>query len=77
LKLPNVGDLVRLKKGTLPDLKVREWTFLGKTSRSVILINYKPKGRILKVVREDDIDWDDYRKRNAFAPFLQKFPAIQ
>jgi len=77
LKLPKVGDLVRLKKGTLPGLKVREWTFLGRTPNNLILINYKPKGRTLKVVREDDIDWDDYRKRNSFAPFPQNPPPIQ
>ncbi len=71
MKLPNVGDQVKLRKGILPNLKVREWTFLGKTPESIILINYRPKGRVLKVVREKDIDWDDYRKRNSFAPFRQ------
>ena len=71
LKSPNVGDLVRLRKGILPDVKVREWTFLGKTPNNVILINYKSKGRVLKVVKEDDIDWDDYRKKNAIPPLLR------
>ncbi len=77
MKLPNVGDQVKLRKGILPNLKVREWTFLGKTPESIILINYKPKGRVLKVVREKDIDWDDYRKRNSFPPSRQDPPVIQ
>ena len=71
LKSPTVGDLLRLKKGILPEVKIREWTFLGKTSKNVILINYQPKGRILKIVREDDIDWDDYGKRNIVPPFFR------
>ncbi len=77
MKLPNVGDQVKLRKGILPNLKVREWTFLGKTPKSIILINYKPRGRVLKVVREKDIDWDDYRQRNPFAPSSQNPPVIQ
>lgn len=71
LKSPNVGDVVRLRKDTLPDLKVRKWTFLGKTQGNVILFNYKPKGRILKVVKEEDIDWNDYRKENSIDPLAQ------
>ncbi len=59
LKSPNVGELARLRKDTFPDLKVREWTFLEKTQGNVILFNYKPKGRILKVGKENDIDWND------------------
>lgn len=62
LKSPKVGDLIRLRKGILLNVKVREWNFLGKTKSSVILFSHKPKGRILKVVKEDDIDWEDYGK---------------
>ena len=77
LKSPNAGDLVRLRTGTLPDVKVREWTFLGKTQNNIILIIYRPKGRVLKIVKEDDIDWDDYWEKNAFAPFRQSPPPIK
>ncbi len=70
-KSPNTGDKVRLRNGTLPDLEVREWVFLGKTPQSVILISFRTKGRTLKVVKEGDIDWEDYRKRNAVPPFLK------
>jgi hypothetical protein len=69
LKLPSPGDPVKLRKDILPHIKVREWTFLGKSQDSIILITYKPKGRILKVVKEDDIDWDDYQK-NTIRPLL-------
>ncbi len=68
LKSPHVGDLVRLQKGILTDVKTREWTFLGKSQGNVLIFNYKPKGRILKVVKEEDIDWDDYQKRNTVRP---------
>jgi hypothetical protein len=56
LKSPNAGDLVRLRKDKLPDLKVRECNFLGETQGNVILFNYESKRRILKVVKEDDIE---------------------
>ncbi len=77
MEIAKVGDRVRLRKGVHSNLKIREWTFLGKTPKSIILINYKPKGRVLKVVREKDIDWDEYRKRNSFAPSHQNPPVIQ
>ena len=66
---PNIGDVVRLRNGILPDVKIRDWTFLGKTPDTVILVSYKAKGRILKVVKEDDIDWDDHRKKNLIPSF--------
>ena len=59
MKLPTTGDRVRLRREILPDSKVREWTFLGKVQDNVILIDYKPKGRILKVAKADDIKWQD------------------
>ncbi len=77
MKSPNVGDLIRFRKDTLPDLKVRKWIFLGKTQGNVILFNYKYERRILKVVKEDDIDWSVHWERNAFAPFLQNSPPIR
>ncbi len=64
--IPHSGDLMRIREGRLPDVKTREWTFLWKTPNNVILVSYKDKGRILKVIKEDDIDWKDYQEKNSF-----------
>ncbi len=63
-KSPIPGDAVRLRKDVLSHVRVREWTVLGKDNDRVILISYTPKGRALEVVKEDDIDWEEYLKRD-------------
>ena len=57
------GDLLKLRKDVLPEQKVRKWIVLGKDNGRIILISYKPKGNALEVVKEDDIDWEEYLKR--------------
>jgi hypothetical protein len=59
-KSPIPGDAVKLRKDVLPDVKVREWIVLGKDNGHIILINYRPKGHAVEVVKEDDIDWEEY-----------------
>lgn len=63
-KSPIPGDLIKLRKDVLPNVRVREWIVLGKDNRRIILINYRPKGHALEVVKEDDIDWEEYLKRD-------------
>lgn len=63
-KSPIPGDLIKLRKDVLPDAKVREWVVLGKDNGRIILISYRPKGHALEVVKEDDIDWEEYLKRD-------------
>ena len=57
---PIPGDVVKLRKDVLPDVKVREWIVLGKDNGHIILINYRSKGHAVEVVKEDDIDWEGY-----------------
>jgi hypothetical protein len=61
---PISGDAVKLRKDVLPNVKAREWTVLGKDNGRVILIRYTPKGRALEVVRENDIDWEEYPRKD-------------
>ena len=65
-KSPFPGGLIKLRKDVLPNVKVREWVVLGKDKDNgrIILIRYRPKGHALEVVKEDDIDWEEYLKRD-------------
>jgi hypothetical protein len=63
-KSPIPGDQLKLRKEVFPNIKVREWTVLGKDNGRLILISYTPKGRALEVVEENDIDWEEYLKRD-------------
>jgi len=58
------GDTVKLRKDVLPHVTVREWNVLGKNNDRVILIRHTPKGRAVEVVRENDIDWEKYPRKN-------------
>ncbi len=64
-KSPIPGDAVKLRKDVLPHVRVREWTVLGKENGRLILISYTPKGRALEVVKENDIDWEEYPRKEA------------
>lgn len=55
------GDPLRLRDGALPHVKIRNWEFQEINKNGVILVSHKSKGYTLEI-REDDIDWDDYRK---------------
>ena len=59
-KSPIPGDLIKLRKDALPNVKVREWIVLGKDNGRIILINYKSKGYALEVIKEGDVDWEEY-----------------
>ena len=63
-KSPSVGDAVKLRKDALPGVTAREWTVLGKNNDRVILIRYTAKGRALEVVKENDIDWEKYPRKD-------------
>ena len=63
-KSPFAGDLIKLRKDVLPNVKMREWIVLAKDNGRIILINYRPKGHALEVVKEDDIDWAEYPKKD-------------
>jgi len=63
-KSPIVGDAVKLRRDVLPEVAAREWTVLGKNNDRVILIRYTAKGRALEVVKENDIDWEKYPRKD-------------
>ena len=54
------GEVLKLRRDALPNLKIREWIVLGKNNGRIILIKYKQKGHTVEVVRDDDIDWEEY-----------------
>ena len=61
------GDSLCLRKDVLPQLKVREWIFMGKTEGRLILVSYKAKGgHTLEVVKEDEIDWGKHSLQNGW-----------
>ena len=63
-KSPIAGDTVKLRKEVLPEVTVREWTVLGKNNDRVILIRHTSRGRAVEVVRENDIDWEKYPRKD-------------
>jgi hypothetical protein len=50
-----LGTRVRLKNGTLKDVKIRQWEFSGLENGKIVL--YRREGLILEVGSED-IDWE-------------------
>jgi hypothetical protein len=55
------GEKLRLKKGRLPHVKVREWEFKAIEKGKAILLAHRGKGYSLEV-KPEDIDWESYRK---------------
>ncbi len=62
LKSLTPGEPLRLRNEVLPKVKVRNWAFLSINKSGVVLLGFNPKGRILAVFKENEIDWDKYEE---------------